>query len=41
MPRGSLACDRVAIIDERPEVVRADQVLSKGGGSRIQVPGME
>jgi hypothetical protein len=26
MPDGSLACDRVAIIDER-----ADQVLSKGG----------
>jgi hypothetical protein len=30
-----------AIFEERPEVMRADQVLNKRGGHRIQVPGIE
>lgn len=38
MPRGGRACECVNMFEERPEVTRADQVLSKCGGSRMQAP---
>ncbi len=38
MPRGRIAGDRVTVFEERPEVMRADLVLNKRGGSRMQAP---
>ena len=41
MPRGRFDGYSMTIFEERPEVMRADQVLSKRVGSRMQVPRVE
>ncbi len=41
MPCGRFDWYSVTAFEERPAVMRADQVLSKRGGNRMQVPRVE